>query len=70
MTIPLADDLQLGATVNERIGNTPLLRLNGLVGNLEGISLLAKAEWLNPGGSVKDRAAANMVRTALAHGWL
>lgn len=48
----------------ERIGHTPLLRLRSPVQDLEGITLLAKAEWLNPGGSVKDRAAWNMVRDA------
>ena len=37
---------------------------------LEGITLLAKAEWANPGGSVKDRAAANIVRAAIARGLL
>ena len=54
----------------ERIGNTPLLRLDGLVDGLEGITLLGKAEWANPGGSVKDRAAASMVRVARANGSL
>ncbi|MGH9496457.1 MAG: PLP-dependent cysteine synthase family protein [Candidatus Sulfotelmatobacter sp.] len=45
----------------ERIGNTPLLRLDALTRNLPGVALLGKAEWYNPGGSVKDRAAANIV---------
>ena len=54
----------------EQIGNTPLLRLDGLVDGLEGITLLGKAEWANPGGSVKDRAAASMVRVARANGSL
>jgi cysteine synthase B len=57
----------LGSSLLERIGNTPLIRLDGLVRDLEGITLLAKAEWINPGGSVKDRAAASMVRAALAN---
>jgi cysteine synthase B len=35
-----------------------------------GVSLFAKAEWFNPGGSVKDRPAANILRTAIAAGWL
>jgi len=51
----------LGHTVVERIGNTPLLRLDSLTRDLSGIALLGKAEWYNPGGSVKDRAAANIV---------
>jgi cysteine synthase B len=56
--------------MTDRIGNTPLLRLDRLVSGLHGITLLAKAEWLNPGGSVKDRAAASMVRDALDRGTL
>ena len=63
-------DVQLGASMSERIGNTPLLRLDKTVRGLEGVTLLAKAEWLNPGGSVKDRAASAMLREALAQGKL
>src|SRR5882672_2705725 len=51
----------LGQALVSRIGNTPLLRLDGLTRDLPGIALLGKAEWYNPGGSVKDRAAANIV---------
>jgi S-sulfo-L-cysteine synthase (O-acetyl-L-serine-dependent) len=51
----------LGHTLVERIGNTPLLRLDALTRDLPGITLLGKAEWYNPGGSVKDRAASNIV---------
>jgi cysteine synthase B len=54
----------------ERIGNTPLIRLDAVVRPYSGVSLLAKAEWVNPGGSVKDRAAAAMVRHALMSGRL
>jgi cysteine synthase B len=61
---------QPGVTLAERIGNTPLLRLEQLVRDLQGITLLAKAEWTNPGGSVKDRAAASMVADAKARGLL
>src|SRR3984885_11658207 len=53
--------LSLGQGVRDRIGNTPLLRLDCLTKNLPGVALLGKAEWHNPGGSVKDRAAANIV---------
>ena len=56
---------RLGSSLPERIGNTPLIRLEQPVRGLEGISLLAKAEWANPGGSVKDRAAAAIVRDAI-----
>jgi cysteine synthase B len=61
---------QMGSSLLERIGNTPLLRLDRPVQDLKGITLLAKAEWANPGGSVKDRAAASMVREARANGSL
>jgi cysteine synthase B len=45
----------------EQIGNTPLLRLPKLDADLPGIEILAKAEFFNPGGSVKDRAGLNMI---------
>lgn len=54
----------------DRIGSTPLLRLDKVARGLEGITLLAKAEWTNPGGSVKDRAAAAMLRDAQKRGLL
>jgi len=59
-----------GVTLTERIGNTPLLRLEQAVRELPGITLLAKAEWVNPGGSVKDRPAASIVADAKARGLL
>jgi len=62
--------LELGISLTDRIGKTPLIRLDQAVRGLEGITLLAKAEWLNPGGSVKDRAAASMVRDAQTTGRL
>ena len=43
------------------IGNTPLLRLEKISAEFPGIEICAKAEYFNPGGSVKDRAALNMV---------
>jgi cysteine synthase B len=61
---------QLGTSLAERVGNTPLVRLEQIVRGLEGIALLGKAEWANPGGSVKDRAAASMVADARARGLL
>jgi S-sulfo-L-cysteine synthase (O-acetyl-L-serine-dependent) len=57
----------LGTTILERIGNTPLVRLDGLV-DLPGIQILGKAEWTNPGGSVKDRAASAIAIDALNRG--
>jgi S-sulfo-L-cysteine synthase (O-acetyl-L-serine-dependent) len=58
----------LGRRSLELIGNTPLLRLEQLSRDLPGIELLGKAEWFNPGGSVKDRAASNIVAEARARG--
>src|ERR1700693_1620771 len=52
---------RLGQSLLDRIGNTPLLRFDQLTAHLPGVTLLGKAEWHNPGGSVKDRAAASIV---------
>src|SRR5580700_7015678 len=60
----------LGHSLIERIGNTPLLRLDALTADLPGVALLGKAEWYNPGGSVKDRAAANIVAQGRRSGQL
>jgi cysteine synthase B len=60
----------LGLCNLDRIGNTPLLRLDCLSQDLPGIQILGKAEWLNPGGSVKDRAAASIISDARARGKL
>ncbi|HSR16534.1 MAG TPA: cysteine synthase family protein [Ignavibacteriaceae bacterium] len=44
------------------IGNTPLIKINRITGKLNpGVKIFAKAEWFNPGGSVKDRPALNMI---------
>jgi cysteine synthase len=51
------------------IGNTPLIRLNKL-SELTGCEILGKAEFLNPGGSVKDRAALGIVEDAEKNGLL
>lgn len=60
----------LGISSPDRIGNTPLLRLGRIARDFPNIELLGKAEWLNPGGSVKDRAASNIVAQARASGKL
>ena len=60
----------LGQSSLERIGNTPLLRLARISRDLPAAEILGKAEWFNPGGSVKDRAAANIVAQARAAGKL
>jgi cysteine synthase B len=53
-----------GHKLLDSIGNTPLLRLERIARGLPGVEILGKAEWYNPGGSVKDRAAANIVAEA------
>lgn len=60
----------LGTGILERIGNTPLIRLERLSAHLPGIQILGKAEWTNPGGSVKDRAASAIVTDAQRRGLL
>ncbi len=59
-----------GEAILARIGNTPLLPLHALTRNLPGVQLWGKAEWYNPGGSIKDRAAANIVTEARRSGKL
>ena len=49
------------SSVLELIGRTPLIRLSQFERDTPGVELYAKAEWHNPGGSVKDRAAARMI---------
>jgi len=64
--LPIPQSLpRLGARLLETIGNTPLLRLESITDGLPGIEILGKAEWVNPGGSVKDRAAAGIVKAAI-----
>jgi cysteine synthase B len=58
----------LGQRSLERIGNTPLLRLERIARDLPNVQLLGKAEWYNPGGSVKDRAALNIVKEGRRNG--
>jgi cysteine synthase B len=50
----------------DAIGNTPMVRLREFERETPGVEIWAKLEWFNPGGSVKDRAAAAIVRDALA----
>jgi cysteine synthase B len=52
---------RLGSSVLDLIGRTPLVRLRRFERETPGVELWAKAEWQNPGGSVKDRAAARMI---------
>src|SRR3984957_620452 len=59
-----------GTSILERVGNTPLVRLERLTDQMPGIQILGKAEWANPGGSVKDRAASSIVLDAQRRGLL
>ena len=59
-----------GSTVLDMIGRTPLVRLHRFERETPGVELYAKAEWQNPGGSVKDRAAARMILDGEASGKL
>jgi cysteine synthase B len=61
------------ARLDQRVGNTPLLDLSRVAhrrGVGPDVHLLAKAEWFNPSGSVKDRPASNIIATAEAEGLL
>jgi len=66
-TIP---DSHAGVSLLERIGNTPLLRLQRIARDFPNIEFCAKAEWFNPGGSVKDRPALSMIQAGIASGAL
>jgi cysteine synthase B len=62
----------VSAGIVQLIGNTPLLRIRLFEKDFPGLEIYAKAEWFNPGGSVKDRAALSMIedgerRGALTH---
>jgi cysteine synthase B len=59
-----------GTSILERVGHTPLVRLGRLSAHLPGVQILGKAEWANPGGSVKDRAASAIVADAQRRGLL
>jgi len=66
----IATTRSLGVSLLERIGNTPLLSLERLTAHLPGVQILGKVEWVNPGGSIKDRAAASIVLDAEKRGLL
>ena len=58
------------ASIIDLVGDTPLVRLRRIERDLPGVELYAKAEWKNPGGSVKDRPALRMVLEGIASGRL
>jgi S-sulfo-L-cysteine synthase (O-acetyl-L-serine-dependent) len=59
-----------GTRLLDQIGNTPLLRIERVVSEFPNVEFYAKAEWFNPGGSVKDRAAFSMIRDGERRGAL
>jgi len=61
---------RIGQSLLELIGNTPLLRFSRIGGEFPNVEFHAKAEWFNPGGSVKDRPALSMIQAGLASGAL
>jgi S-sulfo-L-cysteine synthase (O-acetyl-L-serine-dependent) len=73
--LAILTDLQVAAPevggLEAAVGDTPLLPLRRVGAGLPpGVQVFAKAEWFNPGGSVKDRPALNILRTALCDGSL
>src|SRR5437773_10247146 len=74
---PRESKVQEGAKPNragefllDRIGNTPLLRIERVGQEFPNVEFCAKAEWFNPGGSVKDGPALRMIQAGLASGGL
>jgi len=59
-----------GESILDKIGNTPLIKIEKLTQGLKNVEIYAKAEWLNPGGSVKDRPALRIIETAEKKGKL
>ncbi|HYO50805.1 MAG TPA: cysteine synthase family protein [Chloroflexia bacterium] len=71
--IPTLPPEAADADITSQISNTPLLRLARIAGEYgvrPGVEIYAKAEWFNPGGSVKDRAALYMIRDGERRGLL
>ena len=57
-------------SIVDLVGDTPLIRLRKIERDVPGVELYAKAEWMNPGGSVKDRPALRMIHEGIASGQL
>lgn len=73
MTLVQYSQIQSAVTesvgLEAHVGNTPLLPLRRVTSSLPpSVSIYAKAEWFNPGGSVKDRPALNIIHAAIAKG--
>ena len=70
MAIPTTFSTSVTPSIVDLVGNTPLIRLRKIERDLPGVELYAKAEWKNPGGSVKDRPALRMIQEGLSSGQL
>jgi len=66
----VAPAAQRDASLLDQIGNTPLLKVERVGRDFPDVEFYAKAEWCNPGGSVKDRPALSMIQAGLASGEL
>ena len=62
--------LRVAEKITDLVGDTPIVRLPAFERATPGVELWAKCEFLNPGGSVKDRAAYQMIRDAIRTGLL
>ena len=63
-------DAHAGVSLLARIGSTPLLHIERVGSEFPHVEFYAKAEWFNPGGSVKDRPALSMIQAGIASGAL
>lgn len=63
-------EVMFGVNILDAIGNTPLFELKNIFAGRDDVSVYAKAEFLNPSGSVKDRAALAMIQEGIASGAL
>jgi cysteine synthase B len=61
MSVVTEQPARLGTSILDLIGNTPLLAFKRIAQSAAPVQVVAKAEWYNPGGSVKDRAALSMI---------
>ena len=69
MSVP-SSTARVQPSIVDLVGDTPLIRLRRIERAVPGVELYAKAEWKNPGGSVKDRPALRMIQEAIASGQL
>lgn len=65
-----SESVSVDASVIDLVGDTPLVRLRKIERDVPGVELYAKAEWKNPGGSVKDRPALRMIQEGIISGAL